>query len=218
MVLIVIMPITAYISKLYLRYQDELLAAADQRLELAAEVVSQLRIVKFFAWETKFIEKMEVARKKELAAVWRRQLAVTVGWNLTFGTPVLVGVVTFVTQTKVLHRPLTAETAFTALALFTVLRGPLEGFTDSACPVFPPRPCRVSSHAPSSQCSSTFSKPTSRSCASTGTCTSRRRASTPSWPSRRPPRSPRLALSTRASHGPTRTRPTRTRTCSGSAT
>ncbi|GAA5842131.1 hypothetical protein JCM9279_002796 [Rhodotorula babjevae] len=129
-VLIGIMPITAYISKLYLRYQDELLHAADQRLELTTEVISQLRIVKFFAWERKFIDKMEIARKKELAAVWRRALAVTVGWNLTFGTPVLVGIVTFVTQTKVLHRPLTAETAFTALALFTVLRGPLEGFTD----------------------------------------------------------------------------------------
>ena len=131
-VLIGIMPITAYISKLYLKYQDELLHAADQRLELTTEVIGQLRIVKFFAWERKFIDKMEIARKKELAAVWRRALAVTVGWNLTFGTPVLVGIVTFVTQTKVLHRPLTAETAFTALALFTVLRGPLEGFTDSA--------------------------------------------------------------------------------------
>lgn len=32
----------------------------------------------------------------------------------------------------VLKRDLTAETAFTALALFNILRGPLEGFTDSA--------------------------------------------------------------------------------------
>ncbi|BGP50526.1 Transporter of the ATP-binding cassette (ABC) [Rhodotorula kratochvilovae] len=128
--LIAIMPIQTKLSKLYHKYQGELLAAADQRLELTTEVIGQLRIVKFFAWERRFIEMMETARKKELAAVWRRAVCVSVSGTLMFGTPVFVGVVTFVTHTKILHRPLTAETAFTALALFTVLRGPLEGFTD----------------------------------------------------------------------------------------
>lgn len=36
----------------------------------------------------------------------------------------------FVCHTKFLKQDLTAETAFTALALFNLLRGPLEGFTD----------------------------------------------------------------------------------------
>ncbi|GAA6053294.1 hypothetical protein JCM3770_006670 [Rhodotorula araucariae] len=129
-VLIGIMPIQTKLSKLYHKYQGELLAAADQRLELTTEVIGQLRIVKFFAWERRFIEMMEVARKKELTAVWRRALCVVFQGNLMFGTPIIVSIVTFVTHTKVLGRPLTAETAFTALALFTVLRGPLEGFTD----------------------------------------------------------------------------------------
>ena len=65
-----------------------------------------------------------------------------------FGAPVLVSVATFVFHTECtllnsssakrradrvtadLHRDLTAETAFTALALFNILRGPLEMITD----------------------------------------------------------------------------------------
>ncbi|GJN92324.1 hypothetical protein Rhopal_005354-T1 [Rhodotorula paludigena] len=119
-VLIAIMPVQAYISKLFNRYQDQLLHAADQRLELTTEVIGQVRIVKFFAWERKFLEKMEVTRRKELRAIWKRALCVCFGGNLMFGTPILVAVATFTVHTK----------TFTALALFTVLRGPLEGFTD----------------------------------------------------------------------------------------
>jgi ABC-type multidrug transport system fused ATPase/permease subunit len=47
-----------------------------------------------------------------------------------FGTPTAVAVATFLTHTKFLHRPLSAELAFTALALFQLLRGPFEAFTD----------------------------------------------------------------------------------------
>ncbi|GAA6043182.1 hypothetical protein JCM8097_008715 [Rhodosporidiobolus ruineniae] len=127
---IIIMPIQGWIGKLYGKYQLELLAAADQRLTLTTEIISEVRIVKFFAWERKFLEKMDQARRKELAALWRRALATTFGGNLMFGTPVIVAVVTFSFHTKVMNQDLDAETAFTALALFNVLRNPLEGFTD----------------------------------------------------------------------------------------
>ncbi|GAA5979907.1 hypothetical protein JCM11641_007582 [Rhodosporidiobolus odoratus] len=129
-VFIIIMPIQGWIGSLYNKYQLQLLAAADQRLTLTTEVISQVRIVKYFAWEKKFLEKMDVVRRKELAALWRRALTTTFGGNLMFGTPVIVAVVSFTVHTKVLHRDLTAEIAFTALALFNVLRIPLEGFTD----------------------------------------------------------------------------------------
>lgn len=37
---------------------------------------------------------------------------------------------TFVVHTQILHKPLTAEAAFTSLSLFNILRGPLEGLVD----------------------------------------------------------------------------------------
>lgn len=130
-VLILLLPIQTQIAKLYNKYQEQLLAAADGRLTLATEVISQVRIVKYFAWESKFLEKMDQTRKRELDALWRRALTMIVGQGFMFGAPVLVGVATFTFHTKVMKQDLTAETAFTALALFNVLRSPLEGFTDS---------------------------------------------------------------------------------------
>lgn len=47
--LLVLMPTQTASSKLYLRFQHRLLAAADARLALAGEVISNIRIVKFFA-------------------------------------------------------------------------------------------------------------------------------------------------------------------------
>ncbi|KAL8281440.1 hypothetical protein RQP46_006124 [Phenoliferia psychrophenolica] len=126
-VLVLITPLQAAASRLFYVYQKRLLAAADGRLNLATEVIASVRIVK---WERKFLEKMQVTRDKELAALWARALTMVAGSILTFGAPVIVSVATFVFHTKVLHRDLTAETAFTALALFNILRGPLEGFTD----------------------------------------------------------------------------------------
>ncbi|GAA5893134.1 hypothetical protein JCM6882_003894 [Rhodosporidiobolus microsporus] len=129
-VFLVIMPIQGKLGALFNKYQLQLLAAADQRLTLTTEVIGQIRMVKYFAWERKFLEKMEQVRKKELGALWRRALATTFSGNLMFGTPVIVAVVTFTFHTKVMKEELTAEIAFTALALFNVLRSPLEGFTD----------------------------------------------------------------------------------------
>jgi hypothetical protein len=83
-------------------------------------------------WEEKFLEMMAVTRAKELDALWQRAITMVYSGVLTFGAPVIVAVATFVFHTKYLGLDLDAETAFTALALFNILRGPLEGFTDSA--------------------------------------------------------------------------------------
>ncbi|GAA5922614.1 uncharacterized protein JCM15063_003362 [Sporobolomyces koalae] len=129
-VLVLLLPVQTKVASLYNRYQEQLLAAADTRLTLATEVISQIRIVKYFAWENKFLEKMEVSRKKELGALWRRAMAMVLGQTLMFSAPILVAISTFTFHTKVMEQDLDAETAFTALALFNVLRSPLEGFTD----------------------------------------------------------------------------------------
>lgn len=48
-VLVLISPMQAAVSRLFYVYQKKLLAAADARLNLATEVISSVRIVKYFA-------------------------------------------------------------------------------------------------------------------------------------------------------------------------
>ncbi|KAK4047206.1 Transporter of the ATP-binding cassette (ABC) [Microbotryomycetes sp. JL221] len=129
-VIVLLTPVQGFIAKSFSKYQTRLLAAADARLSLATEVIAAVRIVKYFAWEDKFLAKMNEARKKELRALWYRALTIVFGGALSFAAPALIAVATFVVHTKVRKLELTAETAFTALALFNVLRHPLEMFTD----------------------------------------------------------------------------------------
>ncbi|KAM0790888.1 hypothetical protein ACM66B_004727 [Microbotryomycetes sp. NB124-2] len=129
-VILLIAPIQGLDAKLFSKYQTRLLAAADARLSLATEIIASIRIVKYFAWEEKFAKKMNEARRKELRALWYRSLTIVGGGVISFASPILISVATFIVHTKVRHLDLTAETAFTALALFNVLRLPMEMFSD----------------------------------------------------------------------------------------
>lgn len=98
--LILITPMQAAASRLFYVYQKKLLAAADARLNLATEVISSVRIVKYFAWETKFLSMMQETRQRELHALWRRALTMVAGGVLMFGCPVIVSATTFVFHTE----------------------------------------------------------------------------------------------------------------------
>ncbi|SCV71654.1 BQ2448_3242 [Microbotryum intermedium] len=129
-VLVALVPIQAYLARRFNHFQTKLLTAADARISLATEVITSVRIVKYFAWEEKFLAMMHLTRMKELEALWSRAMVMVSSSMIFNGAPVIVSLATFVFQTKVLRRELTASDAFTALSLFNVLRGPLEGFPD----------------------------------------------------------------------------------------
>ena len=55
-------------------------------------MIASVRIVKYFAWEKKFLEKMGETRNRELEALWSRALTMVAGGVLMFGAPVIVSV------------------------------------------------------------------------------------------------------------------------------
>ncbi|KAE8269197.1 hypothetical protein A4X09_0g3134 [Tilletia walkeri] len=129
-VLVASIPIQTLSAKLFLRVQEKLLVATDKRLSLFSEVLSAMKTVKFFAWEKSFEERMEATRAHELKMLRNRYLAWLAQFLTFFATPMLVATVTFTVHTRVLHQPLPAETAFTALALFGIMRQPLDQLPD----------------------------------------------------------------------------------------
>ncbi|KDE04352.1 hypothetical protein MVLG_05231 [Microbotryum lychnidis-dioicae p1A1 Lamole] len=125
-VLIALIPLQTYLGRRYNHFQSALLAAADARISLITEVIASVRILKYFAWEEKFLRMMDVTRRKELDALWSRAVMMAVA-DITFnGSPIIVSLVTFLFHTKVLGRDLTASDAFTALSLFNLIRQPFE--------------------------------------------------------------------------------------------
>ncbi|KAF9149045.1 hypothetical protein BG015_009183 [Linnemannia schmuckeri] len=123
-------PFNLYLTSKVEKIQDDLMKATDKRAELMNELLQAIRIIKFFSWERNFYRKVDEARERELARFRLRFTWWIFGTALWFGTPVTVTIMTFFTYTKIAGNILTPEIAFPALALFNVLRAPMDAFPE----------------------------------------------------------------------------------------
>ena len=124
-ILVVTAPLQTRLSRAMVRVQERILRATDARLNLASEIFASIKTVKFFAWEPAVLAHMQETRRAELDVLARNN-AFSMLYNFVFvGMPMVVTLVSFAVYTLVLGRPLTAQTAFTSLTIFTTLRMPL---------------------------------------------------------------------------------------------
>ena len=129
-VLLITAPLQTQLSKLMVRLQDHILQATDARLDLVNEVLMCIKTVKFFAWETPFLERLRASRARELIMLARNNL-MSITYNFIFvGMPMVVTMATFGNYTYVLGHALTPKAAFTALSIFTTLRMPLSDYPE----------------------------------------------------------------------------------------
>jgi ABC-type bacteriocin/lantibiotic exporter with double-glycine peptidase domain len=124
--IVVLTPVQGLITKAFAVLQKRLLKATDARLDVATEMLGAIKTVKFWAWEDQVLDRMSVTRSNELAVLRYKQY-VRAGANILIQLmPPLVTVVTFYFYTVVYGNQLDASTAFTSLALFSMLRVPLQ--------------------------------------------------------------------------------------------
>lgn len=62
-----------------MHYQNQTVNAADARLTLTTEVFQAIKVLKYFAWEKKFAEKLTDKREVELRALRKRAIVFTLG-------------------------------------------------------------------------------------------------------------------------------------------
>ncbi|ANB15699.1 bile acid-transporting ATPase YBT1 [Sugiyamaella lignohabitans] len=124
--MLVIMPLNYWFSEKFAQYQDELMSVTDQRVQKTNELLTSIRIIKYFAWEDKFAQGVSDIREKELAILKKRYLLWAFGAFIWYFTPLLITVSSFASFTLLQGRELTAPIAFTALSLFNILKFPLD--------------------------------------------------------------------------------------------
>ncbi|KAI3626411.1 hypothetical protein CBS9595_001772 [Malassezia furfur] len=125
LIMLLATPLQTRLSKRMLVVQDLILRATDARLRLANEVLACIKTVKFFAWETPFVARMNAARAEELRMLMIDNVISVLSSLLFVGMPMLVTLATFGIYTLVLGEDLTAQKAFTALSIFNAMRVPL---------------------------------------------------------------------------------------------
>ncbi|KAF2474335.1 P-loop containing nucleoside triphosphate hydrolase protein [Lindgomyces ingoldianus] len=128
--MVVLLPINLYVSKQFAKIQKLILAATDARIHTTNEVLSNIRIIKYFAWEQRFIGQVNEKRYTELKYLRRRYILWAFAATIWSGSPVLITFLSFLVYTKVEKKDLIPSVAFTALSLFQILRIPLDQLAD----------------------------------------------------------------------------------------
>lgn len=125
-----VMPLNFFIARGFASRQKIIMAATDARIHTTNEVLQNIRIIKYFAWERRFADVVNEKRRVELRALRKRYTLWAFAATLWFGVPLLITFFSFLVYTKVEKKPLKPSVAFTALSLFGILRVPLDQFAD----------------------------------------------------------------------------------------
>lgn len=96
----------------------------DQRVSLTQEILQAVRFVKYFGWETSFLERIDAIRRKEISGI-QILLAIRNGiMAVGMSMPVFASMLSFITYSLTDHG-LNPAPIFSSLALFNSLRLPL---------------------------------------------------------------------------------------------
>ncbi|XP_047558417.1 ATP-binding cassette sub-family C member 2 [Lutra lutra] len=128
-VMILLIPVNGILASKSRAVQVKNMKNKDKRLKIMNEILSGMKILKYFAWEPSFKNQVHGLRKKELKNLLTFGQMQSVMVFLLYLTPVLVSVITFSVYTLVdSNNILDAEKAFTSITLFNILRFPLSMF------------------------------------------------------------------------------------------
>ena len=122
--MILLIPVNTVIAKYQKEYAVKQMKVKDSRIKQMNEVLTGMKVLKLYAWERPFGNKVTELRDDELVAL--KQSAILRALSMFSWTiaPFFVSLATFITYTTS-GNALTPEKAFVALSLFNLLRFPL---------------------------------------------------------------------------------------------
>jgi len=111
----------AYVSKMRRR----VLKYSDARVKMINEILTGIRIIKYYAWEGPFGKEVNSIREKELKALTTLAYATAIGFSLIMlSAPIINPMLVFLAYIHMSDEGLDAAKAFTTIALFNIMRFP----------------------------------------------------------------------------------------------
>lgn len=122
--MILITPFNGIMLNLINKTRKQKMKNTDYRVKLMNEVLNGIRVIKYYAWEAAFKEKIETVRRIEVKNLRKMSYISAVGFTLLFfSTPIILPIIIFYSYIM-LGNTLTASKAFTTIALFNMLLMP----------------------------------------------------------------------------------------------
>nr|CAB3219629.1 multidrug resistance-associated protein 1-like [Phallusia mammillata] len=125
-VMIILIPINGLIASKAHKLQVRQMKHKDERIKLMNEVLNGIKVLKMYAWEMSFKEKLTSIRNLELG-VLRSAAYLNAGASFTWVcAPFMVSLISFAVYViSDPHNVLDAQKAFVSISLFNILRFPL---------------------------------------------------------------------------------------------
>uniref|UniRef100_A0A8C0F4S6 Multidrug resistance-associated protein 1 n=1 Tax=Bubo bubo TaxID=30461 RepID=A0A8C0F4S6_BUBBB len=125
-VMILLVPINAVMAMKTKTYQVAQMKSKDNRIKLMNEILNGIKVLKLYAWELAFREKVLEIRQKELKVLKKSAYLAAMATFTWVCAPFLVALSTFAVYVTIDKKNvLDAQKAFVSLALFNILRFPL---------------------------------------------------------------------------------------------
>lgn len=122
--IVVGIPFLTYAARFLFKMRGGINKMTDQRVSLTQEILQGVRFVKFFGWESSFLDRLKQIRRREIRSV-QTLLAVRNGMLcISMVIPVFASMLSFITYALSNHS-LDPAPIFSSLALFNSLRLPL---------------------------------------------------------------------------------------------
>jgi len=149
-IFLIVTPIQIRLTRFMLLFRKRTMVFTDKRAKLLQELLSSIKIIKFFAWEDPYLAKIHQVRDLEIRYVPRfgcqatstdsstrniRSLAILRAGITSMASPlpILASIPAFIVYG--INHPLDPAIIFTSLTLFNILRPPLMSFRKPS-PVF----------------------------------------------------------------------------------
>ncbi|KAJ8384011.1 hypothetical protein AAFF_G00212550 [Aldrovandia affinis] len=125
-VMVLMFPVNAFIAMKNKTFQVAQMKSKDSRIKLMNEVLNGIKVLKLYAWELAFRDKVTEIRQSELHVLKKSALLGAMSTFTWVCAPFLVALSTFGVYVLIDERNvLDAQKAFVSLALFNLLRFPL---------------------------------------------------------------------------------------------
>ncbi|KAH8691336.1 putative multidrug resistance protein [Talaromyces proteolyticus] len=131
LIMIALLPLNILISQRVMAVQARVLKASDNRIQASNEMLSNVRTIKYSAWEKPFIARVLEKRQFEIKELRSRFIWWSINATTFHALPFIVTMVTCFFYTIVWDNPLGTTIAFPALTIFSILRIPLDRMATS---------------------------------------------------------------------------------------
>ena len=120
-----LVPVNGIVFSNVSKMRRKVLQYSDARVKMINEILTGIRIIKFYAWERPFGREVARLREKELKALTTLAYTTAIGFSLIMlSAPIINPILVFLAYIHIGDASLTAATAFTTIALFNIMRFP----------------------------------------------------------------------------------------------